>query len=107
MGFGEQLKILRIKAHITQQEMADKLDMSRQNYCYYEKDKAKPKIESLCKIASLLNTTPNILLGIEQEQKEIDVQTVLEMQMQIIDTMIESLSDIRDVLKNAVQNNLH
>ena len=105
MEFGERLKILRIKAHITQQEMADKLNMSRQNYYSYEKHKSKPTIESLCKIASILNTTPNVLLGIEQERKkEIDVQSVLEMQMQIIDTMIESLSDIRDVLKNAVQN---
>lgn len=104
MEFGERLKLLRIKAHITQQEMADKLNMSRQNYYNYEKQKAKPTIESLCKIASVLDTTPNVLLGIEQEKKEIDVQSVLEMQMQIIDTLIESLSDIRDVLKNAVQN---
>ena len=107
MEFGENLKRLHKQAKITQQEMADKLNMSRQNYYYYEKQKVTPTIESLCKIASVLNTTPNVLLGIEQEKKEIDVQSILEMQMQIIDTMIESLSDIRDVLKNAVQNNLH
>ena len=107
MEFGENLKRLRKQAKITQQEMADKIGVSRVSYSYYERGRALPTIENLCNIASILNATPNALLGYEQEKKEIDVQTVLNMQMQIIDTLIESLSDMRDVLKNAVQNNLH
>lgn len=101
MQFGKNLKKLRKEATFTTQEVADLLGVSRQCYCLYEANKIHPNTERLCKIASILNTTPNVLLGYEPERKNVDTQTVLNMQMQIIDTLIESLSDIRDVLKDA------
>lgn len=103
MGFAENLKLFRKKAKITQQELADKLRLSRVMVASYEKGKSQPSTERLCEMASILNTTPNDLLGFGQK-KDVDIHKVVEVQMQIIDTLIESLSDIREELKNAVQN---
>ena len=101
MGFCENLKRLRENAKLSQKDLAERIGMTAQSYNNYEKRGYNPTPEMLVKLAKALNTDLNTLVGFKPNN--IDVQKVFEMQIQIVDTLIESLSDIRDVLKNANQ----
>lgn len=48
---GKKLKELRLALDLTQEELADKLQISRVNYVRYETDKVRPSYEILLKIA--------------------------------------------------------
>ena len=51
MQIGKKLKELRLTDGLTQQQLANELNISRVNYTRYETDKARPDYETLIKIA--------------------------------------------------------
>ena len=51
MQIGKKLKELRLAENLTQQQLADKLKISRVNYTRYENDNVRPDYETLIKIA--------------------------------------------------------
>ena len=51
MQIGKKLKELRLAENLTQQQLADKLKISRANYTRYENDNVRPDYETLIKIA--------------------------------------------------------
>ena len=55
MGFAERLKKARKKVGFTQQDIANILKTTPQNYAQYETGKRKPRKETLLKIADALN----------------------------------------------------
>ena len=61
--FAKRLKEERTKAKLTQQEMADQLNISREAYAQYENDMTQPSIETLVKIANILKTSTDYLTG--------------------------------------------
>ncbi|HEY2493258.1 MAG TPA: helix-turn-helix transcriptional regulator [Paenibacillus sp.] len=63
MSTGLRIKLLRAKKGLTQDQMAEQLDMNRANFSNYERNKAVPPGETLMKIAKILNTTTDYLLG--------------------------------------------
>lgn len=64
MNFSEQIKKIRINRKITQQEMADKLNVSRQAISNWENDRNLPDIEMIIKIAQIFNLTlDELILG--------------------------------------------
>jgi transcriptional regulator with XRE-family HTH domain len=64
VGFSERFKLLRQKQGWTQQDIADKLNMSRSTIANYESGEKKiPREETLIRIADLFNTTTDYLLG--------------------------------------------
>jgi repressor LexA len=56
------LKRLRENNQMSQQELADKLDISRQVYNNYELGKRQPPFEIIKQLAAILNTTTDYLL---------------------------------------------
>ncbi|MBQ8658949.1 MAG: helix-turn-helix transcriptional regulator [Clostridia bacterium] len=48
---GKKLKELRQAENLTQQQLADKLQIGRVNYTRYETDVARPDYETLIKLA--------------------------------------------------------
>ncbi len=48
---GQKLKELRTAENLTQQQLADKLEISRVNYTRYETNAVRPDYEVLIKIA--------------------------------------------------------
>lgn len=63
MGFPEILVKLRHEHKMTQQELADKIGVSRGTIGMYEIGKRDPDTETLIKIANVFNVTTDQLLG--------------------------------------------
>lgn len=63
MTIGETLKALRTKHSLTQQEMADKLHITRQAISRWENGETQPNTESLRLISRLFGVSLNTLLG--------------------------------------------
>ena len=53
---------LRIDNRLSQQELADLLDVSQQMICKYESGENEPNIKSLKKLADIFNTTVDYLI---------------------------------------------
>ncbi len=66
MEFPEKLKTLRKDADLTQQELADKLYISRSLYAKYESGIAIPSKDTLQKIALLFNVDVNDLVSFKE-----------------------------------------
>lgn len=64
---GKRLKELRGKR--TQQDIADKLDISRARYSHYENEHVEPDNELLQKMAGLYQVTVDYLLGRTNDKK--------------------------------------
>lgn len=63
MEFGEKLRSLRIKAGLTQLDIAEKLDVSATAIGAWENGRAKPRLTKLGQLAELLGTSAADLMG--------------------------------------------
>ncbi|CAM4336560.1 helix-turn-helix domain-containing protein [Paenibacillus alkaliterrae] len=63
MSLGTRIKHLRIERGLTQLDIASQLDMGRSNLGHIENDRVTPTSEDLQKMADILNTTTDYLLG--------------------------------------------
>lgn len=62
-NFSSVFKTLRLKSGLTQQEMAEKLKISRSSIGMYENGEREPSFELLESIADFFNVDMNYLLG--------------------------------------------
>ena len=62
-SFSERLKELRKKNNLTQQELADKVGTNRVNVTKWETGRTEPTLENIVKLAKILDTTTDELLG--------------------------------------------
>lgn len=64
MDFGERMKAIRVDRAFTQQQMADKLNVSRQAISNWENNRNLPDIEMLIEISKNFNLTlDELILG--------------------------------------------
>lgn len=61
---GEQIKALRIKKKMTQDELANKLNTTKAAISRYESGQRQPKLEVLTEIALILEANPDELFGL-------------------------------------------
>lgn len=62
MAFPEKLKALRLKNGLTQDELGEKLYLSRTSISNYEIGKNEPNIKTIIAISDLFNITTDELL---------------------------------------------
>lgn len=60
---GKKLKELRIAEHLTQQQLAEILNISRVNYTRYETDVSRPDYETLIAIADFYKIPLDEIFG--------------------------------------------
>lgn len=60
------LKKLRKEKKLTQTELATKLNISQKSYSNWESGKAEPTLDNIVKLANILDTTTDELLGIDK-----------------------------------------
>ncbi len=65
MSFGNKLVFAREKKNLTQKKLAELLDITPTRLNYWEKDKREPDVVMIKKIANILDTTGDFLLGLE------------------------------------------
>lgn len=68
MSMGLRIKTLRKQAKLTQKQVADQLGMGSSNFGHIENDRVTPSSSDLQKIADILHTTTDYLLGRAVEQ---------------------------------------
>lgn len=62
MAFPEKLKALRLENGLTQDELGEKLYLSRSSISNYEIGKTEPTIETIIAVSDLFNVTADELL---------------------------------------------
>lgn len=65
---GQRIRAQRIRLGMTQEELAERLYMKKSTISYYETDKKEMRASGLAEIARALYTTPDYLLGFEEEK---------------------------------------
>lgn len=67
MAFGEKLRSARKRAGLTQEQLAEKLYVSRQAVAKWEADRGMPDIENLKRLSQRLNVSVDFLLDGEKD----------------------------------------
>ena len=62
MTFGEKIQILRKQAGLSQENLAEKLNITRQTVSKWELDQSTPELEYIAKLADLYNVTTDYLI---------------------------------------------
>lgn len=78
MGLANRLTTLRSRHDITQQELADKIGVSRGTVGMYEIGKREPDADTLGKIADYFNVSTDYLLGRTDQKKSPEAELPLE-----------------------------
>lgn len=81
--FADNLRFLRKKTGLSQEQLADKLMLNRGNIASYEKGTAEPRLENVLKIVKLFNIDLSDLLekdlsntaAIQEELEKVGLQT--------------------------------
>ncbi|WP_251386660.1 helix-turn-helix domain-containing protein [Mediterraneibacter agrestimuris] len=76
MSFPENLKKLRIKENISQQELAQKIGVSQTAIYQWEKGTRTPKIDAIAKLANVLHVTPAHLFMTEKDGDDVIEVTI-------------------------------
>ena len=88
--FGSRLKQLRTQAGLTQQQLADRLGVTKSVVSYYELQERFPSPEILIKLSGIFHTSTDFLLGIDN-RKMIDVSGLTDAELNAVSTIIQSL----------------
>ncbi|MGN0760983.1 MAG: helix-turn-helix transcriptional regulator [Christensenellales bacterium] len=105
---GEKIKDLRNKQILTQTQLADKLNVSRQTVSNWEKGTCQPDCDSVLKLCKVLGTDPNCLYGHGQNQDEeaCDIAQTIELEETACDVApdAEPEETIGDIVQNIAQD---
>lgn len=84
MNFSEKLLTLRKAKDLTQEQLAEKLDVSRQSVSKWESGQATPDLEKIVEISAIFDVTTDYLLK-SSEINDLSVKTeMLEKQQQMM-----------------------
>ena len=78
MRFNNKLKVLRKQYNLTQEELAERLDVSRQAITKWESGDGMPDIDNLKQIAELFETTIDDLVADEKEVEPREPETFVK-----------------------------
>ncbi len=69
MEFHDKLRSARTDAGLTQQQVADKMGITKSTYCGYETGKREPDVRKIKELAQILNVTGSYLIGVDDQEK--------------------------------------
>lgn len=89
MKYGDRLKKLRESKKISQQQLAEKLNINRSTYARYELNQTQPDYETLQKIANFYGvSTDYILTGINTKFTEKDERDIAKRMEQLKNVLV-------------------
>ena len=95
--FNENLRAARERKNMTQKDVADNIGVAKSTYSLYESGNREPNVQTIKKLADLLNVSADDLLGLNQEP------TTIAAHFDGDDFTEDELEDIRayaDLVKN-------
>ena len=90
-NFGEVLKNLRVSAGMSQQQLAEEINVSNSVIRYYERSERAPSVEMLIKLSDIFNVSTDHLLGIDNEVQFINVSDLTAEDIELLRSMIIAL----------------
>lgn len=90
VDFGKKLKDLRKQSGMTQQQLADKLGITKSVVSYYELSERTPSPDVLKDLALIFRVSADYLLGIERS-RTIDVSDLSDEDINLLLATIEAL----------------
>lgn len=91
--WNKRIKDLRIDADLSQEELADKLGISKRTLLRYENGDSEPTISVLIKISLLFNVSIDYLTGIKDDAN-IDEPSVKDR----LDQLIKEMEKLKNIL---------
>ncbi len=70
---GHRLKKLRTESHMTQENLANILNISREAYSLYETNKRQMNYETICSVSRFYNVSTDYILGNSESKKNYDL----------------------------------
>lgn len=99
-NFGNILKELRVQSGMTQQQLAEKLGVTKSVVSYYELSERTPSPEILLKLAALFHVSTDFLLGKERQPKDfIDLTGLEERDKILVRNLVVSLKEKTKTIK--------
>jgi len=90
IDFGNKLKTLRLQHNLTQNELAQKLDVTKSVISAYETGIRTPSYDILINIAGIFKVTTDYLLGLEKKQ-EIDLSGLTDEEIAALLNLIAAM----------------
>ena len=90
VDFGNRLRTLRLKANMTQGQLAKRLNLTKSVISAYETDLRLPSYDVLIVIAKIYNVSTDFLLGLERKQ-EIDLSGLTQEEIEAILNLIKAM----------------
>lgn len=103
MSFGSRLKSLRTAHHLTQAELAKKINLSKANISKYEADLIEPNLDTLAMIANLFDVSINNLLDIPDKDSHLpgseNMQALMDSYSDLNEEELKKVIEYIDFLK--------
>lgn len=90
MNFGAKLKDLRVSQKLTQQQLAERLRVTKSVVSYYESGDRYPSYDVLVRIARVFHTTTDYLLDVSRDNI-VDVSGLSEEDIAVVRTVADAL----------------
>ena len=88
--FGEKLRALRLKQGMTQQQLADRIDLVKASISAYEQSAKYPSLEVLIKICEVFDVSADYMLGLSDDMK-LQKSELTDEQMALVRSLIREL----------------
>lgn len=98
--FPTNVKQLRIKNGVTQQQLADVMSVTATGVSYWESGKAVPSYETLQKLADYFNVSLDTLMGNESDKNDDDDFMILFRKAEQVDE--DDKEKLKDILKSTI-----
>lgn len=83
--FGKRVKELRQRAGLTQQQLAERILVSKAAISNYELYERNPSPEILIKLARVFHVSADYLLGIEEKTQVLDVNGLTDEDIEVLE----------------------
>ena len=90
--FGYRLKNLRQQHHLTQTQVANRLNLSKTSISGYENNVKTPSQDVLIKLAGLYRVSTDYLLGLDDEEM-ISVEGLTRQQRRLVEEWVRMLQE--------------
>jgi transcriptional regulator with XRE-family HTH domain len=94
--FGDKIKALRLEKGLSQQQLANKLELVRGTISAYEQSTKYPSVEALIKLCDFFNVSADYLLGLS-DNKKIIMSELSDKQMQLVMGLIMELEQYNNL----------